>query len=112
MSRAIIVNVSARVVPELPDQLARRVDFALQRGFRLARDADADQVDRRADREEREHRRRHEDASAQRRQKFHRRGKSSSVAPPSGTVMAWGSDAVPSCQAITLYVPRGTRSIR
>ena len=97
---------------ELIDLGARRDDFPFERPLGLFGHAHAHEVDRHADAEDRQQGARQEHPAPQRREHFHRTAKSCSALPPSGTVTVFGSLDVPSFQAITLYVPGGTFSIR
>ena len=103
MRRAISVNVSRALGAQLIDLRAGGDDLALQRPLGLARHPHVDQVDRDADARarraaalDRKIRLRSEARGS------HRSVKSSSAAPPSGTVTGLGSEALPSFQAITL----------
>ena len=87
---------------ELFDERAGRQNLALQRVFGLPRRASAHDVDRRPDRQHGQQRAGQEDPAAEGRERLHRRTKSSSVAPPSGTAAGLGSENSPSFQAITL----------
>jgi hypothetical protein len=98
--------------PELIDLRRRGDDLALDRALGLRGDALIHEVDREADARHREQRAREEDAALERRENLHRTVKSSSATPPSVTPAGFGSEAVPSFHAMTLYVPGGTFSIR
>ena len=96
------MKFSTRVVRNSSTSGAGRDDVALDGVFGLGVDPAGDQVDRHDNRQHRQQGRGEKNAALQRGERAHLSEKSSSAAPPSGTVALRGSEATPSFQAITL----------